>query len=357
MNYQVMSKFQSMPSLTLTVGIESHEQTNDKSRIILKNLIREAKSSLEEKFRHVDCTLLLKHLDELENEFQFSVVSESVIFFVSNEMKTSMSVPFMTESEFHLGDRFMTRKLLRNSNKMSHYYVVTLNSDEARLLEYQNDQLIHEFKDDRFPIANNGFWTSDRLLNSMGSVRTNYQKEFYKWIDAELQSYLTKNPHPIILAGSRQSVDIYKEIANRNDLIIGSINGNFTFDKGESTVEIGAKAYEVVEAYLSSQLHELVEGLTYFESRGRLEKDLKTIYQLAISGRGQKLVVDEEYYQEGTINDGEIQIDKVNSTSEEFTEDVVNEIIYQIMKYGGEVVFVTKEQLKPYQNSVLQMRY
>lgn len=31
-------------------------------------------------------------------------------------------------------------------------------------------------------------------------------------------------------------------------------------------------------------------------------------------------MVDEEYYQEGTINDGEIRIDKINSTSEEFTD-------------------------------------
>ena len=357
MNYQVMSKFQSTPSLTLTIGLENKEQTNDKARILLKNLIREAKSSLEENFKQVDYSMLLKHLDELESDFQFSVVSESVIFFISNEMKAVMSVPFIIESEFHLGERFVTRKLLRNANKMSHYYVLTLNSDEARLLEYQNEQLLHEYKDDRFPIANNGFWTSDRLLNSMGSVRTNYQKEFYKWIDAELQAYLTKNPHPIILAGNRQSIDIYQEIANRNDLIIGSINGNFTFDKGESTLEIGEQASEVVQAYHSSQLYELVEGLAHFESRGRLEQNLVTIYQDVISGRGQKLVVDENYYQEAIINDGLVKVDIVDSSSEDYTEDIVNELIYQVMKYGGDVVFTTKEQLAPYKNIVLQTRY
>ncbi|MEG0732733.1 MAG: hypothetical protein RR470_10075 [Vagococcus sp.] len=357
MNYQIMSKFQSTPSLTLTVGVKEKNKTNDHYRIVLKNLISEAKNNLEKNYKDVDFSLLLKHLDELETEFQFNVVAESVIFFVSNEMKASMTVPFMIESEFQIGDRFMTRKLLRNSNKTTHYYVLTLNSDEARLLEYQNDKLLHEFKDDRFPITNNGFWTSDRLLNSMGSVRTNYQKEFYKWIDAELQAYITRNPHPIILAGARKNVDIYKEIANRNDLIIGAIHGNFTFDKGESPFEIGQKASEVVEGYHSKQLHELVDGLTHFESRGRIKQDLLTIYQAVVSGRGQKLIVDEEYYQEGLICEGAIQITDVDILSEDYTEDIINELIYQVMKYGGEVVFATKEQLGTYKNVVLQTRY
>ncbi|CAD5903079.1 hypothetical protein CMALT394_630001 [Carnobacterium maltaromaticum] len=43
--------------------------------------------------------------------------------------------------------------------------------------------------------------------------------------------------------------------------------------------------------------------------------------------------------------------------SELYTEDVINEIKYQVMRYGGEVTFVTKEQLDTYQNMVLLTRY
>ncbi|CAD5903080.1 hypothetical protein [Carnobacterium maltaromaticum] len=95
MNYQIMSSFKSIPSVTTNLG--------------------------------------------MENKFQPSRDTQSIIFFVSNEMKKSVVVPFLVNNEIQIGKRFTTCKLLRKSNENTHYYLLTLTNEESRLLEYQNN--------------------------------------------------------------------------------------------------------------------------------------------------------------------------------------------------------------------------
>lgn len=357
MNYQLMNSFKSIPSVTISLGMENNEKSNEKYELILKNLIKEVKKEIENDYKDLDYSKLLSNLEEIENEFQPFREYGSIIFFVSNEIKKAIRVPFIVENEIHVGERFTTRKLLRKSNQNTHYYVLTLTNEESRLLEYQDNRLIQEIKDEHFPLTNKGFWTSDSLLNSMGSVRTSYKKEFFKWIDSELQSYLNRNPHPIVLGGVVENTALYKTVANRNDLIIGEISGNFTTVNGDSKIEIGLKSNQVIEEYNSTKATELRAKLDEFNGKGRLEQDVNTIYQAALTGRAKELVVDEEYYLEGVIQETAIKFDFLDTSVEGYTEDIVNEIVHQVMRYGGEVIFVTKEQLGTYPNIVLITRY
>lgn len=357
MDYRFISSLRNDPSLTLFLGMPNDEKDNTKYAIVLKNLIAEVKKELKASYSDKEHKQLLAHLDTIVSNFHPSLKSESIVFFVSNDFNEQIVVPFVIESSFNISDRFTTRKLLRKSNHMNHYYVLTLTSDEARLLEYQNDLLIQEYNDSHFPIANNGYWTSDALLHSMGSVRSNYQKEFYKLIDSELQAYINKEPHPIVLASVAENAAIYREIANKNDLLVGEINGNFTTSKGESTHDIGKKSYEVIKSYLHSQQKALIEGLDNFNSKGRLEQDLVVIYMAAIKGKAKELIVDEEYFQEAVIADGKVVVDSVDTAADGYVEDLINEIIYQVMRYGGDVTFTTKATLQAYGPILLKTRF
>lgn len=357
MDYTTISRLKQTPSLTIIVGMENYQQNNVKYGIVLKNLIKSAKIELQKEYSDRDIQTILSNLDNIESNFIPSLKSESIVFFISEGFNEQVKVPFVLESEYQISDRFITKKLLRAANANTHYYVLTLGPDESRLLEYHNDQLIKEIKDSHFPLKNKGYWTSDRILNSMGSVRTNYQKEFYKVIDSELQSYINSVPHPIILAGVSENVSIYKLIANRNDLIVGEINGNFTSDKGESTHVIGEKSYEVIRKHVKNKKQSLLESLQIFNSKGRLEQDIAEIYTAAINGYAQELIVANDYYKEALILNGQVILENVDRNNDDYVEDIVNEIIYQVMRYGGEVIFAEEELLQEYEPLVLKKRF
>lgn len=163
--------------------------------------------------------------------------------------------------------------------------------------------------------------------------------------------------HPIVLASVAENNALYKLVANRNGLLAGEINGNFISDKGASTNEIGKKAFEVINDYILKQKASLIEELDSFSSKGRLEQDLVGIYMAAIKGKAKKLIVYNDYYQEAIIQEGTVTINSLNSDNEGYVEDLVNEIIYQVMRYGGQVVFTEKETLKQYDPIVLITRF
>ncbi|WP_366533510.1 hypothetical protein ACOJIU_19170 (plasmid) [Carnobacterium maltaromaticum] len=70
MDYQLMNGFKSIPSVTINLGMENNEKSNEKYELVLKNLIKEVKKELEKRYKDVDYSQLVSYLDEIENEFQ-----------------------------------------------------------------------------------------------------------------------------------------------------------------------------------------------------------------------------------------------------------------------------------------------
>lgn len=357
MDYTATSAVRESPSVTLAIRIPTDRTEQLKHSIEMKNLFQNTKKELVDRYQKRAYEELASALELIEVEVMSTSVPGSYVYFISNQFYEGVKLPFEVENDYYVSDRFITKKIIRKLSDTHHYYVLTLSEKEARLLEYHKETLIKEVKDTHFPVLNQGYWTSDRLLNSMGSVRSNYQKEFYKLVDSELQYFINKEPHPIVLAGVSENVAVYKQIANQNERIVGELNGNFTSDKGESPLEIGQKSAQLIEAYVESEKQQVIASLDQFNSQGRLESDLVTIYMAAINGRAQKLIVDSEYYHAAHVKDGQVRLTDIDATQEDYVEDIVNEIIYQVMRYGGEVIFSNAKDLKEYAPIVLRTRY
>lgn len=357
MDYKMISSLKSTPSVTILLGMENNEKSNKKYTIVLKNLINEAKKELKEAYQQFDYETLLTYLEDLENTVMPAFKEGTKAFFISNDFYREIELPFVVESQIFVGDRFSTKKLLRNENQINHYYVLTLGIDESRLFEYQHEKLLKEIKDNHFPVKNKGYWTADKLLKSMNYIQTSYKSEFFKLVDSELQYYINSTPHPIVLAGTKENIASFKLIANRNDLKIGEIHGNYASGKYDATKEVGEKSFEVVTDYMRKQTERLIEQLDFANSQGRLEQDLAVIYASSRKGKARKLFVNQDYYQEAVVRGLEVKIDHISSYDEGYTEDLINEIIYHVMRYGGEVVFVQAESLGEYGSIVLQTRY
>lgn len=172
-----------------------------------------------------------------------------------------------------------------------------------------------------------------------------------------MQPYLNRTPRPIILAGTTENIAAYKQICHKDELIVGEIYGNFTADSGENELAIGEQANQVIQEYIRHQKETLLYTLAGMENQGRLERDVANIYRQVIKGKGQKLIVDHDYYQEAVIVDHQVKLLDISSTDEGYVEDIVNEIIYEVMRYGGEVIFVESKVLENQSPILLQLRY
>lgn len=353
MNYLEMSSYRNDPSVTILLGMPNNEKNAEKYSLVLKNLVKEATKELANKNKLTE--EIKEKLAVILQEFKSTHKKGSIIYFVSDSVVERIDLPFVIESTYYIDSFFHTKEILRHENRPNHYYVLTVGAEVSRLLEFVDDTFIQEIKDGHFPVANKGYWTRDRLLNSMGSVNTNYRKEFFKWVDSELQVHLNRKPHPLILAGTIENTSMYRQIANQRDVIVGEIRGDFSnhLDKEQ----MGTAANEVTTAYIQEQKRTLRNEMSRFENKGRLEKDLANIYMQAIRGKGQKLILDQDFYQEAVIEDHGVRMVDIDANEEGYVEDLVNEIIFEVMRYGGEVVFADPALLAENESILLQLRY
>lgn len=353
MDYLEMSSYRKDPSITILLGMPNDEKSAEKYSLVLKNLVKDVTSELISKNKYTG--EIKENLEKILHEFKPTYKKGSVIYFVSEAIVEKVDLPFVLESTYYIDTLFHTKEILRHEHRTNHYYVLTIGGEVARLLEFVDDSFVKEIKDAHFPVENKGYWTRDRVLNSMGSVRTNYRKEFFKWVDSELQVYLNRTPHPLILAGTIENTSLYKLIANKRELIVGEIRGEFSNDLDKE--HIGRAANEVITTYIQEQNRTLKEELNYFENKGRLEKDLANIYKQALHGKGQKLILDQDFYQEAVIEDHGVRMVGIDTNEEGYVEDLVNEIIFQVMRYGGEVVFLDSSIVVENEPTLLQLRY
>ena len=356
MNYLELSAHRENPAVTIMLGMPNDEKSAEKYKLVLKNLVKQIILELEEREGTAAKTMIRK-IDQVLKDFQPTHKRGSIVYFISPSVNEQIEVPFVLESQFVIDAYFHTKEILRSESKMNHYYVLTIGMDCSRLLEYVDDTLIQEVKDAHFPIRNKGYWTKDRVLNSMGSVQTNYKKEFFKWIDSELQPYLNRHPHPIILAGTTENIATYKQISHKDERIVGEIYGNFTVDSGENELAIGEQANQVIHEYIRHQKETILHTIVGMENQGRVERDVANIYRQVIKGKGQKLIVDHAYYQEAVIRDHQVKLVDISPSDEGYVEDIINEIIYEVMRYGGEVIFAETEVLENQSPILLQLRY
>lgn len=351
-----LSELSSEPSVTISLSTDRQNQKSQKNNIVLKNLIKDAETRLLELYDKRIVWAVMENLRTLENELTYEMTLDTLILFASEDYRKAVKLPIHIEKDaVKIDDKFVTRNLIRGIKQTEHYYVLTLSQEEIRVLEFYNDQFVKEFKNEELPFANEMLYSSDPTQNSIGAVRNNYIREFFNRGDKVFSKIYSQNPLPVVLAGVERNIEFYREVANQDEWIIGSIHGNF--DSGKTTTsELAKAAYPVIAAYVADEIKQSLADLEKAENDNKLVNELSHIYRAVTDGRGKKLYVEKDFFQSATVEDKGLIL-KEDVTGAEIVDDIVNDIIHTVVAYGGEVVFVPNGYLSKYQHIALIVRY
>lgn len=351
-----LSELSSEPSVTISLSTDRQNQKSQKANIVLKNLIKDAEDRLLELYDKRVVWAVMENLRTLENELNYETFLDSLILFASEDYRKAVKLPIHIEKDtVKIDDKFVTRNLIRGIKQTEHYYVLTLSQEEIRVLECYNDQFVKEFKNEELPFTTEMLHSSDPTQHSSGAVRNHYIREFFNRGDKAFHNLYAENPLPVILAGVERNVEFYREVANQDEWIIGSVRGNFD-SKNVTNVELAKAAYPVIEAYIADEISRSLADLEKAENDMKLASELTQIYRRATEGRGKKLYVEKDFFQSATVEDHALVL-KENVTGAEIVDDIVNDIIHSVTQFGGEVVFVPNGYLSKYQHIALILRY
>lgn len=341
--------------VTITLGTHRTKPDNMQDEKNLKNLVKEVENRLHADYDKRFVWPIMEKLNGLVEEIDHNYNLEGLVLFVNEDIAEFTRLPIQLENRTVIDETFATRDLVRAMHLESSYYVLVLSRDEARLIEAHNDKVVQELGAP-FPIVNDSLYSTSGGELANAQRQTNLVQEFFNRIDKIVNEVYKSHPLPVVIATEGSNYAEYLQIADNKDIILGHINKNRNNDKAHHIVP---DAWELVQNTLKERNTARMSELNQAVGQGNFLSDFNDIWKAILEGRARTLYVEKGFYQPAKIsNGGTLELlapEKAHETG--VVDDIIDEMIEHNLRFGGDNVFLSKEDLKDFQGLGLITRY
>lgn len=353
--FERLSSITAPVCVTLVVRTHKTHPDNQKDAILLKNSISEANQRLENEFGKDIADRYTEKLQKLANEIDHNHNDLGLLLFVNDDVAEYIRVPTRVHSRVIIDETFATRSIVRAMKKDTDYYLLALSRGKARLIEASSDKVVQEIETDGFPISESALLKMSKPESSDSHRAENLISEFFNRVDKAVNAVRVNNPLPVVVYSDEINYHAYMKVADYPNTILGHVLLQNMDDKDSNiTKEVGEKMKDLTVAKNRERITELEAAL----GAGKYLGDLNEIWTALQDGRGRTLFVEEGYYQAVDNKDGVLTpIEYKNISSADHIDDIVDEMIEHILKFGGDVVFLEEDSLENFNKIALVTRY
>ncbi len=340
------------PCLTIALPTHRTHPENKKDPIVLKELIKTSEGRLEKEVDKRVARDLLERLRALADSIDHQYNLDSLLLFVDQKRAEMIRLPIRVEAHVTLDETFQTRDLFRALNRQANYYVLSLNQQEAHLVEAIGPDRVEAFQPDGFPMENNFTLGSYDMMEDPKKP-DRYVAEFFNRVDKAVQQEVKDNPLPVLVAAVERNYAVYREIADRPEMLRLQL---LPQDKKEDLSALVRRAWDAFAKALRQERMEALAKLEAAVGQNRVSSDLNDIWQAVQQGQGDTLLVEEGYFQPVRLVDN--RVERIEQRDQpDAIDDLVDEVIEQNMAFGGQVVFLEDGTLEQFNRLALIRRY
>lgn len=347
------------PCLTITLPTHRTSPDNRQDPIRLKNLVTEAASRLEAEVGSREAAPLLRALDDLLNDFNHERNLDGLAIFVSAGLAHFHRLPFTLPERVVVDQNFFTRDLVFAFNRTPRYWVLALSEQPTRLFEAVRDDLEELTAGSVFPMTHGGPGGASTLPNdpkvNASQFRDEHHRIFFRSVDQALATYMADDPLPLAVIGVDRYLAFFQEVSSHGGQIVATLTGSH--DR-TSDHELGKLIWPLVREGLAAQRSAIFAELNAAVGGQRSASTLGEVWRFAQEGRGQTLIVEEDYHEAATLDaTGMRLLPPTDSTGPEALDDAVDAAIAAVLDKGGRVVFVDNGTLEQHSRIALILRY
>ena len=356
----------SKPCVTISMITHQTHPENAPDLLTLEALLKEAKTRVLNEFAEEDVSELLKNIRKIEKEFDADYLNyslNSLHIFLSNRTKEVTKSMFkLLENTVQVGDRFALKPLIKDYNQTEEYYILLISQAGGQLYHALNNTILGEISNDDFPFneslkeqkTNKEQHHKDpQELTDPGRVE-NKILEYLNVIDKAMVKMHRETGLPCVLVCTEHNYSRLKKIADVPAIYIGYT----AVDYNDITLQaLADAAWKVVDEVQEQRIADDISEMREAVGHGLVFTDLSEIFRAAKEGKGDLLIVNENFHQAVKMN-GELAFDLVNDSKEMgVIDDITNEIAWDVFSKNGRVVFTHQEEIKSIGDIALKVRY
>lgn len=341
----------------VTLILNTHRTTpdNQKDKIVLKNLVAEAERRLLESADKRVAANLIDRIKNLEASIDHTLNLESLILFVNEDVSEYIRLPMKVEDRVIIGDTFATRDLMRTLHINSRYYVLVLGQGKSRLIEAFNDKVIKEVGKP-FPFENQQLFGLSRQEAGNSTLLLNRMSEYFNQVDKKVNEVRHETGLPVLICTDEANYHEYLKVADHKDTIFQTfLSGSRLQDKDHAIVK---DAWELIKEYIKERNNKRITELEKATGSGMFRSDINDIWRAIKEGKVQTVFVEQGLFKPALLKEDVIElVSEDKSDTENYVDDILDELLELNLSFGGENVFLPKGKLDKYNGYGAITRY
>jgi hypothetical protein len=345
----------STPCVTISLNTHRIPSEGAQDAIEIKKLLHQAHEQVILQYGKRPVAELLEKIEILIKDIDVSHNLDSLHYFLSNDTQEIIKSPWPTEkNQFHISDRFVVKPLIKLLNRTENYLILLLSQAGVRLFHAVNDAIVEEIRNDDFPFGRNPHHVTDHEKLSESKTVDNMVREYLNVVDkAALKVHNQTNMKFVVIA----TADNYSSLMQVADLP-AMYEGYVLINSQEATHhQLALAAWPFIQALQHQRRTEAIHEMQEAVGQGNVLTDLSEIYRAIKEGRGDLLIVHDDFNQAIKMT-GEGTFDLVDdATQPDVIDDISSELAWEVTSKKGRSVFTQQDEIKELGNLVLKVRY
>lgn len=352
---QKLASEKNKPCVTISMNTHRTHPDNAKDEILLKNLIKKAEERVINEFGKTQVAQLLQKLETVGEEVDVDYNLDSLHIFLSNETQEIVKSSWATSNDgVHISDSFATRTLIKNYSRSESYLVMLLSQGGVQLFEAVNDDIVNEVNNEDFPFPENQHYNKHANKRSDSEYLDDLVREFLNKVDKALVEVHNETGLKCVVITTEDNYSRLQQVADKPGAYLGYASIDYN---NVATHHIAKQSWELVEKQQKQGRAAAISEMEEAVAQGVVLTDLQEIYQASIDGRGDLLIVHQDFVQPVVMKD-ERTFDLVDDpTTENAIDDITSTIAWEVVSKKGRVVFTGQDEIKGLGKIVLKARY
>lgn len=337
------------PCISLVLPTHRTWPDAEQDQLILRRLVEQALARITERGNKREMAPWTERLQALAEEVDHRKNLEGMAIFIDGDSTEIVRLPFTVEERCMVDDTFATREVVRWRLGAVEHYVLVYSTGSSRLYRAYNDQLLEEVEDG-FPVQN--AYSGTTPLSATGGRAQNAATSGYlRELDTKVRKAVGEYGR-VVVACTQEQYPPMVAGASRPSIYIGNLPGNHEhLTPGEVVRQAWSVAYEEQKNRHLADLERINSAPS-----DKLATSIKDIWALVHHGRGELLLVERDLRVAARVHEGRIEIVD-DPTIPGVADDIVDDIIEEQLRMGGEVHILPNDSLTEHAGIALLLRY
>jgi hypothetical protein len=343
------------PCVTISINTHRTHPGNKQDEIELKKLLAEAETRVINEFGKRPVASLLEKIKNVASEIDVNYNLDSLHIFLSNDTKEVVKSTWKSQNTgVQISESFAVRPVIKMYNRQENYLIMLLSQSGVQLFEVLNEAIVEEIRNDDFPFSENLYYNTHSDKGSDPKYLDNLVREFLNRVDKALVKVHQETNLKCMVICTEANYSKLQQVADKPEIYLGydAIDYN-----NVAPHQISSQAWKVVSDMQKQRRTNAIGEMLEAVAGGKVVTDLQEIYQAAIDGRGDLLIVYQDYAESVLMKDDRTFDIIADPTIPNAIDDITSNIAWEVISKKGRVVFTMQDEIKELGEIALKIRY